>query len=410
MILTPPSDSVSRGYRIGCQGHSRARRSPSDDNVVNLQDEPDALGRERDGRGVDEERDQHVLLEDVCHLALAHVDARRLLALRMLVPQLRHDVDGVEPRILGERVRDHLHRLGERAHAVRVHAEQRVGPLGELVREPHLRGAAARREEPLLDEAAQHAERVVQRALRLVEHEVVGRLAQDGDGLALVRHARHAHNLAVARRHLVDELRAAELFRVEGIDVCDGQAAARLADELDVVAFDVLDDEDLHLCEEVQRQVVDRVSQDRLLDEQHVAAALLHLLAHVEDVLALLLEDPVHLRVVRDGHVLLDVGLWRRKAKLDQANLGAGDLGRPASRVRHLLGEDEPVDELGVVDGAAELLDGRDVAQVDVCGGGGVDDGEQRVHGERRKQRGVVGDDLRVERRRRRLDELLAVA
>ena len=54
-----------------------------------------------------------------------------------------------------------------------------------------------------------------------------------------------------------------------------------------------LDHEDLHLGEEMQRELVDRVAQDRLLDEQHVAAALLHLLAHVEDVLALLLEDPV---------------------------------------------------------------------------------------------------------------------
>jgi len=48
---------------------------PRDDNVVDLEDEPHALGGERDGRGVHQQRHQHALLEDVGHLALAHVDA-----------------------------------------------------------------------------------------------------------------------------------------------------------------------------------------------------------------------------------------------------------------------------------------------------------------------------------------------
>merc|ERR1719473_1343596 len=51
-----------------------------DDDVVNLEDEADALGGEGDGRGVHEEGHQHILLEDVGHTPLAHVDARRLLS------------------------------------------------------------------------------------------------------------------------------------------------------------------------------------------------------------------------------------------------------------------------------------------------------------------------------------------
>ena len=50
-------------------------RSSGDDDVVDLEDEADALGRERDGRGVNEERHEHILLKNVGHLALAHVYA-----------------------------------------------------------------------------------------------------------------------------------------------------------------------------------------------------------------------------------------------------------------------------------------------------------------------------------------------
>ena len=159
----------------------------------------------------------------------------------------------------------------------------------------------------------------------------------------------------------------------------------------------------------MEREVVDGVAQDGLLHEEHVAARRLDLLAHGEDVLPLLLEDAIHLAVVGDDDVLLDVRLGRREAELDEADLGVGHLAGPARRVARALGEDEAVDQRGLVDGAAELLDHGDVVQVDVGGGGGVDDLEDGVDCERREDVAVVGDDLRVERGRRRLDQLVAV-
>ena len=71
-----------------------------------------------------------------------------------------------------------------------------------------------------------------------------------------------------------------------------------LADELDLVALNVLDDHDLELGQKVQRELVDGVAQDGLLDQQDVAARLLDLLGQLQDVLALLLQDAVHLLVV----------------------------------------------------------------------------------------------------------------
>mmetsp|Transcript_51773 Transcript_51773/g.118977 ORF Transcript_51773/g.118977 Transcript_51773/m.118977 type:complete len:320 (-) Transcript_51773:820-1779(-) len=285
--------------------------SSGDHNVVNLEDEADALGGEGDGARVHEQRHEHVLFENVGHPPLAHIDARRCLARRVPIAQVSHHLDSGEAGVLGERVRHNLHGLGECLDAIRVRARQSVGPLGELVRELHLRSAASRGEEALLDEAAQHAERVVERPLRLVEHKVVRSLAEDGHCLASVGHAGDLDDLALPSGHLLHEVGLAELLGVDSVGVGDGHATARLADELHVVALDILDNKYLHLCEEVQRQLVHRIAQDRLLNQQYVAPRLLDLLTEVEDVLALLLKDAIHLRVVGDDDVLFDVCLGR---------------------------------------------------------------------------------------------------
>ena len=52
-------------------------------------------------------------------------------------------------------------------------------------------------------------------------------------------------------------------------------------DEVDIVALDVAENEDFEFAEEVQRELVDRVAENRLLHQQHVAPRLLDLLAHL---------------------------------------------------------------------------------------------------------------------------------
>lgn len=54
------------------------------------------------------------------------------------------------------------------------------------------------------------------------------------------------------------------------------------SDEIDVVALDVAENEDFEFAEEVERELVHRVAQNGLLHQQHVAARLLDLLAHLE--------------------------------------------------------------------------------------------------------------------------------
>lgn len=59
----------------------------------------------------------------------------------------------------------------------------------------------------------------------------------------------------------------------------------------------------------MQTQVVVGVAQDGLLDEKHVAASLLDLLAQIEDVLALLTKNAIHGSVVWHHHIVLHVAL-----------------------------------------------------------------------------------------------------
>ena len=98
----------------------------------------------------------------------------------MALSQLGQDADGVETRVLRERVGNDLQRLRVRArlplttlfrtHNIPIGAGERLDPLLELRVNLRLGRAAAHQQEGLLHEAANDAERVVQRALGLVEH------------------------------------------------------------------------------------------------------------------------------------------------------------------------------------------------------------------------------------------------
>ena len=88
----------------------------------------------------------------------------------------------------------------------------------------------------------------------------------------------------------------------------------------------------------------------------------------------LVAEHPVHRRVVTDHDRVVQVGFRGRDAKLDQSDFRVLDPGRTPGAAGGPLVEDQAVDELRVVDGAAELGDDADVAEVDCLGALRVDD------------------------------------
>jgi len=267
--------------------------------------------------------------------------------------------------------------------------------LREKPRDMDLRRTAANDQRALLDEAAYDTERVVQTALALLKHDVATAHAQYTDGTPWVAHAGDLDNCRLGLGGLFDEVGIAELLLGESVNVGDGLAPKRFGQERDLVTLDVLDDEDLELGEEVQRDVVDGVAQDRLLDEQDVAAPLLDLLAELKNVSALLLDDLVHLPVVVDDDRVIHVGLRSRELELNHRDLGLFHPSWTTSGGDNVLVENDAVDKLGIFDRAADLLDDTDVAQVDVRGGRSNETGNC-VDGYRCQQGRELRDDLRV--------------
>ena len=234
--------------------------------------------------------------------ALLHIDAREGLASLVTLSQLRHDANGVQSRILCKCVRDDLQCLRVRAGNVTIRAGQTLDPLLELRKHLRFGRTTSDQKRGLFDQTANHAQRIVQRAVRLVQHlfitaqtrahQIVRPAQKHRDGLSGVRHARDLRDAFSLQLHLLHTIRVTQLVLRETVDVGNGttpqglwvmlRATTYTRDEFDVVAFDVGNHHDFELAEEVKRELVDGVAQNRLLHQNHVAARLLDLLAHLE--------------------------------------------------------------------------------------------------------------------------------
>ncbi|GIX66170.1 plexin-A4 isoform X1, putative [Babesia caballi] len=373
--------------------------TPTQDDIVDLQNHHHRLRRQLDGRQRDQHRLNDLVLHHVRDGALLRVDAvHRAVRLQVPVAQLRDDHQRVEPRVLRQRVGNHLERLRKGLDAHLLHAEKRARPRAEPLRQRHLGGAATGHDGATLHQAAHHAERVVQRPLGLVEHEVVGRAHQHGRRLLHV-HARDLHNLLPPLELRLHQLRRAQLLLREVVQAGDLLAANGARDELDVLALNVLDDHDVGLGQVVEREVGDGVPENRLLDQEDVAARRGDLLHHARRDEPLLAHDAVNRLVVLHHHRVLHVGLGRREAELDQADLGVGYTRRPARHAHDLLlRQHEPVHHLRVLDRAPDALDHADVLQVHVDRVLSLHHGEHAVDCDWRQQRRVRRHHLRVQR------------
>lgn len=183
-----------------------------------------------------------------------------------------------------------------------------------------------------------------------------------------------------------------------------------LADELNITSLDVSDAHNSLLGEEMEGQVIDRIPEDTLLDEDDVGATLDDLLDETDDVFLLLLEDLVDLGVVSDHDVAVHIGLGGGQAELEEGDLGVLDLGRASVVTADLIiGEDDSVDHLDVVDGSTDLLADLDVVEVHIVIDVGVADLHHGVNGNGGQELGVLGHHLAAESSLDALDELVLV-
>lgn len=140
----------------------------------------------------------------------------------------------------------------------------------------------------------------------------------------------------------------------ESVDVCNGETAESVADERNVCSFDVFDDHDFLLHEIVCSQVTDCVPENGLLNEQYIGPTLDYLLDESEDVFPFLLENPVDLGVVPDYYVVVDGGLGRGNAELDDCDFGRDYFGRHSlSTHGQFVWEHQSRQETSVISGSS---------------------------------------------------------
>ena len=118
----------------------------------------------------------------------------------------------------------------------------------------------------------------------------------------------------------------------------------------------------------MQRQLCDSIPQDGFLYQKDIASGGSDLLDHLQDVVPLLLQYSVHLGVVTDDDIVLQVCFGRRNLKLHQSNLGILNAGRTASRLCSLVIKDHAVHHFRVIHCASQLGDNLDVFQVQAVG------------------------------------------
>jgi hypothetical protein len=315
------------------------------------------------------------------------------------VAQLSDNSDGVQAGILSERRGDDFEGFGKGLEAVSLHASDGLAVVHQSLRYFDLGGTASGNERLLLNETADDTESVVQGSVGLFQNQVVGAVDDDGDGLARVLDARELDDAGANRLNLLDEFGIAKLLLRKVVNVRNGLASSRLADELDLFSLNVLDGHDLQLGQKVQGQVVHGVSEDALLDQEDVAARLFDLLADIQQVLALFLENLVHLAVVVDNDLVLHlkrqqatvnvdlnyIRLGRRQLELHESNLCLFHARRASSGLERILGQHEAIDEMRVINGSTELLNKSDILQINVGSRGRVNNTKDRVDGNGRQ-------------------------
>mmetsp|Transcript_24755 Transcript_24755/g.44620 ORF Transcript_24755/g.44620 Transcript_24755/m.44620 type:complete len:537 (+) Transcript_24755:83-1693(+) len=381
--------------------------------IVHLQNHAHRFSRQLDRRRGHQQRLDHVLAVHVGNVSLLDVDAGPNGALRVRLPQLRHNLYGLQPSILRQRVRYDLQRVRVRLEAVRVHARRFQRELPQTQRRLRLGRPAAGDQVPLLHQRANHALGIVDGAIGLGQHQLVRPSEQHRRGASGIGHAHELDHLVPGSGEddVSHVLGTAKLLGRQGVHVGNRRASQGATDELYVGPLDVRHDQNAHLGQEVQAQFVVGIAKDALLDEHDVGPALLDLFAHVEDVLALVAQDTIHGGVVAHDDVVVHVSLGSGKAELNQSNLGILDLTGPTRRLGGALVEHQAGHELGIIHGPSQLLHHPNVPQIHIDGIAGIVSQypQHGIHGQRCQQVAVLRHHLRRQAGLHGMNERLAI-
>ncbi|KAH9397873.1 hypothetical protein TYRP_004202 [Tyrophagus putrescentiae] len=187
------------------------------DEVINAQDGDRRLGGKLQTLHLGDGRLEDAHLHRVLHRALKEIQAgvlhRRVVRLRLgavvVGAQLRHQVGGVLGGVHRQRLRNHQKRPGKLGNRQLLARANGGGKVLQVHGEGRLDGAPARDHLLRLEDALHGAQRVIERALHLVEEELVGAAQND---------RRRVVNELIVADSLLDHLfRLAEHGRLKGL-------------------------------------------------------------------------------------------------------------------------------------------------------------------------------------------------
>ncbi len=291
-------------------------------------------------------------------------------------PEVDESVDRVVASVLGQGLGDDLHRVGEGVDGHLLPSAHGGGVGLQVLGDLHRRGTAARDVLAVDDHVRHHAQGIVEGAVSLGHHVLGPAPDEDGDGHGVLAAGDEGEGV-LAELPLLDGARSAQVLLRDLLQVVDDPGAGGLGQLLHVGLLDPADGEDAVLGQVVLGQVV-----DALLAEHHVGASVLEVVHHTLEGGLLLVQEGLEREGVVDLDLGVHLGLLDLQGLVDQGDLrvllvlGHAHMGR-------LLVDDDALDELGVADGTALLLDDLDVVDVRLDTATHLlDDRQHGVHGQ----------------------------
>lgn len=105
------------------------------------------------------------------------------------------------------------------------------------------------------------------RTLTFIEDELIAAHRENTNSPPSVLDSCDLDNFRPIIIRLIHEIRISELVLCECLDVCNRFASKTLCEEVDLIAFHVLDDEDVEALQEGKGCIINCIAQDGFLDE-----------------------------------------------------------------------------------------------------------------------------------------------
>ncbi len=100
-----------------------------------------------------------------------------------------------------------------------------------------------------------------------------------------------------------------KLLSTEMLYIGNGKTVQCFADKFNILTLHIFYNQNFCFCKVMQWQVSNSITQDTLLDQQHIAPCSSYLLDYSKNIVALLLKNPIHL----SNHMAIKLQLRRKE-------------------------------------------------------------------------------------------------